>query len=385
MTIESPISKDPRRVATLVVLAAAVAAALGGCVQQGDRTPPAEVPRNVRVLELKKSDLTEAFELSGAVRPVRGTDVSSEEGGVVRALPHDKGERVDAGDVLVSLDRRLLAAELSSARAADSLQSYDAVQTRRLYEAGKVSRVDLLTAESRGAQAASALAVAARRFERAAVPSPFAGLVSERYVELGQLVAPGTRVARVVDPFTLKLAGWLTERDVAWLKLGAPATVSFDGVDAPVSGRVGWIGFEADPVTGKFPVEIHIDNPDLALRPGVVARARVLKRTHPDVLVVPRDAVLETGQGRFVYVVDGDHARRRRVTLGPDQGLLVMVTAGLEPGERLVVRGQRDLIDGALVKVTETADARDGSMAGDPTEVTAGNADAAADLGGTLP
>ena len=319
-------------------------------------------------------ELEEYFEISGPVEPVRGADVGAEESGTVRAVLHDKGGRVEAGDVLIELDRRLLKADMESARARRDLQVFNAERVARLYEAGKVSEYEKLNAESVRDQAVAAAEAAAVRYERCAVPAPFGGLVADRYVEPGELVAAGTMVARVIDPYTLKLVGTVTEREVPWLREGAPAEVTLDGHEGTVVGRVAWVGFEADTASGKFKTEIHIDNPDLALRSGVVGRARIHKRTHAGVLAVPRDAVLAESGVAQVYVVDGDRARLRTVELGPDQGLMVVVAAGLDEGDLIVVRGQRELLDGALVKVTERTDAADGTMAGDPAEVTAGAA-----------
>jgi len=101
----------------------------------------------------------------------------------------------------------------------------------------------------------------------------------------------------------------------------------------------------------------------------VVARARIHKHTHEDVLAVPRDAVMYTSEGHVVYLVEGERAQRREVVLGPDQGLMIRVESGLAAGGRLVVRGHRELVDGALVAVTEQAADRDGSDGGDPAEV----------------
>ena len=145
-----------------------------------------------------------------------------------------------------------------------------------------------------------------------------------------------------------------------------------DGYDWPVMGRVHWVGFEADAASGKFEVEIYIDNPDLSMRSGVVGRARILKRENQDVLAIPRDAVLPNGSESTVYVVQDDRAVLRPVALGPDQGVMVVVASGLQPGELLVVRGQRELVDGAKVVVTEEATSADGSNGSDPQEVRSG-------------
>jgi len=342
---------------------------LTGCAQQAETEAPVEVARNVRVLEMQPTDLVEYFEISGPLRPVRGTDVSAEEMGTVYAIPHDKGARVAAGDVIIELDRRILAADVASTRDNLKLQSHTAKNTAALFEAGKVSETELLGAEAARAQAESSFEIAQLRYQRAAIKAPFDGAFVDRFVEPGHLVSPGQSVGRVIDPYVLKLAGTVSEREVAWLRVDAPATVVLEGMDRTVPGKVAWIGFEADPVTGKFKVEVHMDNTDLSLRAGVVARARIHKVTHEDVLVAPRDAVMYTVGGHVVYVIEGDRARKREVVPGPDQGLMIVIEDGLVVGEQLVVRGHRDLVDGALVDVTEQSDTRDGSVGTDPAEV----------------
>ena len=126
----------------------------------------------------------------------------------------------------------------------------------------------------------------------------------------------------------------------------------------------------ADRRTGKFKVEIHIPNPGLTLRSGVIGRARLDKSVSRDVIAIPRDAVVMSQGAPSAYVVVDNRAQRRELELGASQGLMVVVDAGLALGDRLVVRGQRELRDGSLVAVTETAARADGSLDADPVKVT---------------
>jgi membrane fusion protein (multidrug efflux system) len=361
-------SEHMRRAAAIAALA--TAAALAGCGAETPEPTRSEVPRNVRVLELSQETINEYFEISGPVAPVRGADLSAQESGPVVGLPVAKGQSVAEGAVIVEQERAILKAEKEAAVAALATQDYNVDKVRKLFEAGKVSRIELLTAETAYAQARSAAEVAAERYARAGISAPFDGVVVDRYVELGQLVQPGMPVARVIDPYTLKLEAYLTEQQVRWVGTGDRASVLLGSADEPVPGRVAWVGFEADRRTGKFKVEIEIPNPELTLRSGVIGRARLDKNVVRDVIAVPRDAVLMGGGAPSAYVVEGDRARRREITLGAAQGLMVVVTDGLRMGDRLVVRGQRELRDGSLVSVTETATRADGSLPTDPPTVT---------------
>ena len=269
------------------------------------------------------------------------------------------------------LERDVLEAQMRSADASRELAAYTAERTKQLWDEEQASREEALRAQT-ALQEAKALADVARlRFERAAVKAPFDGIWADRWVEVGELVAAGTPVGRVVDPATLKLTSYVSEREVPWLRPGSEARVTVDGSGRTVEGRVHWISFEADPTSGKFQVEVRVDNEAMALRPGVVARAEILTRTHEDVLVLPRDAIILKAEGPTVFVVEEDRAKTRPVQLGPDQGLMTIVLDGLEESERVVVRGQRDLRDGSLVQVREEATALDGSAAADPHEVRA--------------
>jgi RND family efflux transporter MFP subunit len=337
-------------------------------------TAVAEVPRNVRVLVVGTSDLDEFLEITGPVQPVRGAVVSAEESGRVESVPHDRGDRVEGGDVLVELDRRMLKAEVAAARAAVAQQDHNAETTGQLQAAGKVSQQELLDIEALAAQARAILEASLIRYDRAAISTPFAGLVVDRYVEPGELVQPGTPVARVIDPFTLKIEGTVTERDIGWVHEGAGVMVQLDGADEPVHGIVHWVGFEADSKTGKFKVEIRLDNADLQLRSGVVGRASIHRRTIHGVVVVPRDAVLSTSEGPAVYVAENDRAVLNHVVLGADQGLMVEVVSGLVTGDALIVRGHRELVEHALLQITERSTRRDGGVDGDPAAVAEASA-----------
>jgi len=357
------------RGACLLLLGVAATTLIGGCKEAEQPASSPEVPRNVRVLKLAPQEFVEFFEVSGPVAPVRGTDLSAQESGVVQGLPAAKGSTVAAGDPLVVVDRDILAAEHEAAQAGLKAEAYNVDKVRRLHEAGKVSRIEMLAAEASFANAEARTRIASNRFERAVVSAPFDGVVADRYVELGQLVSPGLPVIRVIDPYSLKLEAYLTESEVAWVRVGAAADVALAGSQEPAAGTVTWVGFEADRLTGKFKVEIELPNPLLALRSGVIGRARLHKDTTTRALTIPRDAIVPGRIGPTAYVVDGDRAAQRPLTLGAGQGLMVRVTGGLNFGDRLVVRGQRDLHDGSLVRVTETADSADGAAAGDPAVV----------------
>jgi membrane fusion protein, multidrug efflux system len=331
-----------------------------------------EVPRNVRVLTIAPADMNEYLSISGRISPVRGTDLFAEEAGQVEAIPNDKGSLVSSAAVLVQLDDDMLQANLNSATANRELASYNESRTRQLFDANSVSRIEMLDAETKLKGAEAVEQMAKIRYDNTAIRAPFAGIVSDRYVEIGQLVSPGMPVARIADPHTLKLVGSVSEREVDLLKAGDTAEVFIEGRDRLIPATIYWVGFEANPTSGKFTVELHLDNADRSIRPGVVGTTRILKSVHEKVIQIPRDAILQRAGISYVYVVDGNHAYERAITVGRDQGLMTIITDGLNRGDQLVVRGQRELRDSSAVAITETAQNADGSHSSDPNVVTQG-------------
>lgn len=362
------------RTASSLAMILALVVLLAGCQEAPQEDSTREVPRNVRTMVLETSPVVRYLELAGPVVPLRGADLSSEESGTLDRVVHDKGDRVEAGAAVLTLDRRLLAAELQAAEAQFELQAYNHERVEQLHQAGKVSELERLQSAAQLAAARGQRDVARTRHDRASIKAPFAGIVADRHVEPGELVVPGAPVARVVDPYVLKLEGSVTEQEIGWLRPGQPAEVTLYGVAEPVAATVGWVGVEAAASTGKFPVEIHVPNPELTLSSGAIGRARVVRDTTTDMVVIPRDAVMATEGIEQVYVVEGDRARRRLVELGPSQGLMVAIRSGLAPGDQLVVRGHRDLRDGGLVSVTEQVPPGDGTQEGDPSEIRAASA-----------
>jgi len=336
------------RAAWPALLALAIGAAgCGGAESSAEA--PAEPPRNVRVVEIGTSTLTEMLEVSGPIRPRRAADLSSLESGVVAATPVAHGAAVSEGQTLVLLDRTLLAAELSAAEARLESAAFDEEHTRGLFQSDAVSGQEMVRREAALRSARAAVDIARHRYQRAAITAPFDGALAERFVERGELVAPGTRVARIVDPFMLVLEGAVSGAEVDRIEVGSDAELRVGG--RSFAAAVDWVGLEADAATGKFAVELVVDNADLALRPGVIGRASIPTRAHREVIAIPRDALV---QGGAVFVVEQETARRRPLVLGAGQGEKVIVAEGLRAGDRLVVRGQREISDGDAVEVRGT-------------------------------
>jgi membrane fusion protein, multidrug efflux system len=188
------------------------------------------------------------------------------------------------------------------------------------------------------------------------VRAPFTGLLGFRQVSAGSLINPGTVITTLDDTSIIKLDFTVPEVYLADIRPGLNVRAhSIVYANREFAGEVRVVGSRIDPVTRSVQVRAEIDNADGALRPGMLMTLTMDINTH-DALVVPEEAVMVDQDRQYVMVVDdGDVARRTEVQLGRREPGVVEVTAGLVPGDRVVVEGASNVRAGQNVKVLPDA------------------------------
>lgn len=336
-----------------------VLAACGG----GEAAQPAadaQVARrvvNVETQTARASSFTDVVNVIGIVEARRDVTIAAEEGGVIRALLVERGERVEAGQPIARIDDALLAAQVEQAEADAALARETFERQRRLWEEEQVGTELAYLQAKYGADRANANARLLReRLARTVVRAPVSGFVDARHVEVGAMVAAGTPVARLVDVSTLKVIAGVPERFAADIRPGASARVGFDVLPGRViEGRLNFVGTAVDEHDRTFPIELVLDRAAASVKPGMIANVSIERSTLESAVVVPQEAVLRGEFGYIVYVaVDrgGETvAETRSVELGPSRQGQVVVTSGLEAGEAVVVVGQQKVAQGDLLQV----------------------------------
>jgi membrane fusion protein, multidrug efflux system len=349
-------------------------------------------PVNVEVLQVEPitsakpagqaKQLCDCFELLGKVRPNRAVDVAAEVAATVEALPREKGQHVRAGELLVVLNTDLLKAELDrvAAQVKFNQAEHDRISALRAKGAAAVHEVDI--ADTTLDVSKAELAAVEARMKRTKIYAPFGGSLNERPVELGAYVAPGMRVATIVDLSVAKVTVDVPERDVHFLHVGQDEEVAADtggisgGGQQVLKGKVSYINDVAEEQTHTTQIEIAVSNESGALRSGQMVRVRLARQTLCELITVPLGSIIPLENGKAVYVVDAYDAqartgvaRQRAVTLGFIRGTDVQILAGLRGGDRLILPGgNRYVSDGQKVLVIpQTADS-----ASRPTTQTAG-------------
>ena len=192
------------------------------------------------------------------------------------------------------------------------------------------------------------------RLQNTQIVAPLSGEIVRRNVDSGALISPSTPMVTLVHMATLKVVANVLEKDIAFVKSGMKVKILTEAYpDKPFEGAVVRINKALDLATRTLQAEINIPNPGHLLKPGMFARIEVALQEKPAALAVPRQAVLEEGGNRSVFVVEGNQAIRKPIVTGIEQDQLIEVVKGLKDGDKIVVRGQESLRDRSTIRVIE--------------------------------
>lgn len=332
---------------------------LSACGRAPDAHPqPAPKSWNLPVMKAPAGVPVEYTSVGSVVSDQR-VDVASRLSGYIREILVQEGDRVRRGQVLARLDAadveggiRQAQAGVGAAEAAFRDAQTDLERFQRLFERGSVSDNELRKIRLKHDAAREALNQARAGFDTARaqrdyaeIRSPVDGLVVARAKRAGDLAVPGAPLLTVESGRTLLFETFVAEGQVAAIAVGKPVEVRIDGLTTPLKGTVSRVVPSGDPATRSYQVKIALPETP-GLMPGMFGRAgfAIGESQAP---VVPRQALVERGGLRGVFVVDGEgRAHFRWLRIGREWPDRVEVTAGLQAGERFAAAAEAALREG---------------------------------------
>lgn len=373
-----------RNVSLLFVLVVVAAAATSACSGENSTAaaaasaPPEASLIDVAVARATVGTIESALEFSGTLAARTRVGVKPKLPGRLEQVLVDIGDRVRQGQVVATLDRGEVDAQVDAAVAAvavanAALESAEAAlanagteheRAKSLFDAGALPRQRLDAAQTahRAAVAQRDLAKAnlaqaeaavrrAREVQRdATLYAPVSGFVVERNYDPGAI--PGDRpVVVVADISELKLEAGVSELEAGRLATGLPATLSVQAKPGETfAGQLAAIAPEVDPRNRHFRIEVRVANPDNTLLAGMYATARVVVDSADAALVIPREAIVTRDGKRVALKVEGEKVLPVAVVEGLSNGREVQIVSGLAPGDQVVADARRQLPADARVK-----------------------------------
>ena len=321
--------------------------------ESGGRAGQTVLP--VQAIEVLPRDLSRRIQVSAPVEALRTVRLAARTEGVLTEVLVEEGDAIRADQVLAHIDVREQIAQLARAQAHLNEKQANFTRFQQLRER---SYVDLASFEQARAElevAESDVKLWQTRVDFGTVTAGFDGTVVGRYVEPGAAVSRHGPLFSIADLSSLVVRLGVSELDVGGLQVGDAVSVQIDAFDraSAVEGRIRRVFPAADEQSRLITVEIELPQAQaLGIRPGFLARVRLLVDERLDVVAVPAGSVAERGGEHFVMVINGNERLERRVIEpGIIRGAWREVRAGLDQGERVLASNPLEMTAGEQVRI----------------------------------
>ena len=311
-------------------------------------------PVNVVVQELVPALLRDRLNLPGMVEPWEDLDILAEVSGMVAEVLVEEGEHVNQGDLIVQLDASDYKNTRNSIKASYNLALTNLKRLSGLHDQEIIaqSQYDSVKAEVESLEAE--LAIAELRLERCYIRSSIAGVVNELPAKKGLYLAVGDPVATVLDIDQVKVSVGIPETDVDAVRKIDRFEVTIEALqNKKITGKKNFLAVAPESQAQVYKLELTVKNQSGEILPGMFARVEIIKDEFPDALAIPLYAVISRDNKHFVFLDEDSVAKLQEVKLGILDGWQVQITAGLAPGQRVVVVGQRSVDAGQKLNVVK--------------------------------
>ena len=276
------------RIKTSYLIAGGIALAISGWLASGQldagkaapeptaaatQSDAARLP-TVRVRELAALPIQREIVINGKTAPARVVTLRTETSGRVDAIGVARGAAVAAGDVLIRLDPRERRAMVEEAEATLTMREIEFAAAEKLGAKGFQAETKVAGAKANLEAAQAALARTRIELAHTEILAPFAGVLDERSVEIGDFVDIGDPVATVIEQDPFLVTGEVAESEVGSLVVGMPGSARLV-TGQSVQGRVRYIAAQSDPATRTFTVELEVRHPNGRFAAGVSAELRI--------------------------------------------------------------------------------------------------------------
>jgi RND family efflux transporter MFP subunit len=364
-----------RHIKIFAPIAAAAFLVLGSACKPAAKATPAGAAAvgaaPVKVFKVARRRIAEKLNYTGTIEARQKINIMPDVGGRIAKIYVNEGDRVAKDQLLAEMDTAAIVLQLKQAEAARSVARANLANAQtnlermdRLAKEKAVSdqqheqvKLGYDAAAAQLAQAEASVNLAEHSLDVSIMKAPFGGIIASKNAEVGDVINPmmgsmsaTSGVLTLVDFSRVKIAVDISGTDIRRIHKGQVALLESPTLPGQTfKGAVSVVNLAADPGTKKFRIEVAVDNPDLALRPGTFGEVIIEVSTHEDALAIPQKAILDN---KYVFIAQGGKAVKREVTLGLQNTTLVEVASGLVEGDLVIAEGNFGLEDGAPLEIT---------------------------------
>jgi membrane fusion protein (multidrug efflux system) len=315
---------------------------------EDEEVPPIPVETSSPV----RGDVVAVYSGTAPVEAFAEADVIAKVEGEIREVLVEEGDDVEEGQVLARLDGERLRLELNESGARLRKMQRDFQRNKDLREKGLLSEGDYEKIQYDLEALEAAYNLAKLELDYTQIRAPISGVISERYIKLGNTVQIGEPLYRVTsfDPLVAYLH--IPEREYRQITAGQPVAIDIDALQGQeILAEVTRVSPVVDAATGTFKITVELRDEHRRIKPGMFGRVSIVYDRHENVLQVPRSAIVEDMGTDSVFIVEEGKAVRRIVKTGYGENGMIEIIDGLKENDNVVTVGQLGLKPGATVSV----------------------------------
>ena len=328
---------------------------LTGCDNRQTAEPAAKIIP-VKVMDIGFSDHSTGLNYVGAVEESSAISLGFSGMGTVERVLVSEGERVRKGQLLAVLNGSTAqnAYDVAKSTLHQAQDAYDRLKS--LHDRGSITDIQFIEVETGLEKAKAMEAIALKSVEDCSLYAPMNGVVSKRSIEEGVSVMPGVLAFKIVSIDEVYINVPVPENEIGGIKTGQTALVTVPAIGQQVyKGAVDKKGVEGNPVSRTYAVKIKTGNPGSELMPGMVCKVYLQQAETEDnkqIIIPNRSVQIAPDNQKYVWLADGNTAKRRFITVGSLSDYGIIVESGLAAGDKLIVEGFTKISEGMKIQIT---------------------------------
>jgi membrane fusion protein (multidrug efflux system) len=306
----------------------------------------------VEVGQVIVGDISAVFSGTANLEAEEEATVVAKVSGIIKKLYVEEGLYVKEGQILARLDDEQRVFRLNQARAELNKSKNEYERNQELFDKNLISADEFDKVKYEYEAKSAAYDIAELELNYSSIRAPISGIISERYIKVGNMINTNEPTFRITDFDPLNAVVFVPERQLSKLAKGQRVEINVDAVpEHKFDGHIERISPIVDPNTGTFKVTIEVRDPYRKLKPGMFGRVNIIYDTHLKTLLVPKEAVLTEDKETAVFVIRDTIAFRHLVRCGYTNATHLEILSGLEQGDTVVTIGQSSLKDSLKIQI----------------------------------
>ena len=305
----------------------------------------------VTAVAVDKQAFKHKIQVRGNIESRTNVIISAEMMGQIVNLKVKEGQPVRKGQLIASINAESI--EKSIEEVKNSLEYATTIFEKRdrLWKKNIGTEVEYLQAKNQKESLEKSLATLNTQLAKAQVKAPFSGTIETVPVKQGEIVQPGQPIAFLVSNADMYIKAEISEAYVGKFNTGDTVSVEIPSLDASFHSEIISVGRVINAASRTFTIEVKLPRKDVFLKTNLVALIKLTDYAADDVVVIPSRIIQEDLKGNFVYMVEGQKAKKVHVDLGYSYDNLTEVVAGLSGEEVVVDKGNRTVAEGTTVSI----------------------------------